>query len=222
MDHVTARGVVFDLDGTLVDSLGDIAASFNEVLVGAGHAAHPVEAYRGFVGDGVAALVERARPEGSDGDALLADMRRVYARRCNETTRPFPGMVALVHALRAQGRPLAVLSNKPHPMTLEVVDALFEAGTFACVLGQRDEVPRKPDPSGARECAAAMGCAAEHIALVGDTGVDIATARNAAMQAIVVGWGFRTAAELRAHAPDVLCEDVDALREALGLPPGAR
>ena len=207
----SVRGIVFDLDGTLIDSIGDIAAAGNTVLARQGRAPHSVQAYRGFIGNGIVNLVRRAWGLADDAagvelDAMVAEVRREYTAHCLDSTRPFPGIDELLATLRSQGIPLAVLSNKPDPMTQRMVAELFEDGTFVFVAGERSGIPRKPDPTGALQAAAALGVPADTCAMVGDLRVDIETGRAAGMRAIAVTWGMGHRDDLVAMQPDALLE----------------
>jgi len=220
------HAVVFDLDGTLLDSLEDLADAMNCVLAEAGYPLHPLEAYRYFVGDGIEALVRRAVPEAErDHDALppLIDaMRDEYARRSANKTRPYPGIPELLDALQTRSVPFAILSNKPHAATLDLVDRLLGRWRFAAVLGARDTVPKKPHPAGALEIAENLRLAPAAFAYVGDTPVDMGTARAAGMFAAGVLWGFRSEAELReAGAQALLTEPADLLTLLCPEPPPA-
>ena len=187
------RGVIFDLDGTLADSLGDIAAAMNRTLVAHGFPEHPVTAYRTFVGEGVRNLVERALPPGTEGvrDAFLAAYQADYADHLLDATRLFPGIPEVLDALQSAGMPVGVLSNKPDLPTRQMVDALCSRWAFRAVFGERPGVPRKPDPMSALALADALGAPPESVAFVGDTGVDMLTARAASMRPVGVLWGFR-------------------------------
>lgn len=189
-----AVAVIFDLDGTLLDTLGDIAAAMNRALAAVGHPGHDVAAYRAMIGEGARTLAERAAPPlvAVPGaiDALLVRYQAAYADAMVDTTRPYPGMVEVVDALVARGVPLGVLSNKPDAPTRRLVELLFP-GRFAQAFGQRDGVPRKPDPRAALELAAILGAPPATTLFVGDTAVDMATAKAAGMVAIGVRWGFR-------------------------------
>ncbi|MBM4002029.1 MAG: HAD-IA family hydrolase [Planctomycetes bacterium] len=216
------RAVLFDLDGTLVDSLADIANSANAVLVAMGFAPHSVESYRAFVGEGVAVLFQRALPETAREEATLTAcltrMREEYGRRWNETTRPYHGIMEVVASFRSRGIRLAVLSNKPHRFSCQCVDTFFPPGTFDLVLGQRDDVPRKPDAAGAMEIRAAFGLDASDCLFVGDSAVDILTARNARMSSVGVTWGFRSREELQQSGADYI---IDCPEELLAIVAGA-
>lgn len=213
--------VLFDLDGTLVDSLGDIAAALDAVLVELGHPTHTREAYRRFVGEGARELVRRALPAGLGPpeasrqlDDALARYKARYRAHLVDETRPYEGILELIAALRARGVLLAVVTNKPHDAALEVVERLFEPGTFEVVLGQKDGVPHKPDPSGPLSILRALAVAPTHALFVGDSETDIRTAKNAGLRAVAVTWGLRDRQDLEASAPDDL---VDHPREILAL-----
>jgi len=185
------RAGIFDLDGTLIDSIGDIGGAMNAALAAHGLPVHPIAAYNRFVGDGVQKLVERALGGRDElADAVLAEYRREYAERLLATTVPYPGVLDAVDALAERGIALAVLSNKPQPATQRIVAALFP-GRFRVVYGERAGVPRKPDPTAALEIATALGVAPAETAFVGDTAVDMRTAVAAGMHAVGVLWGFR-------------------------------
>jgi phosphoglycolate phosphatase len=187
------RGVIFDLDGTLVDSLGDIAAAMNRTLAARGFPTHPLDAYRSFVGDGVQKLAERALPKEAQGErtSLVAAYEADYAEHLLESSVPYPGIPELLDALSARGLPMAVLSNKPEAPTRRLVAALFGRWKFREVTGERPGVPRKPDPTAALQLARAMDVPAMDIAFIGDTLVDVSCARAAGMRPLGVLWGFR-------------------------------
>ncbi|MGE5599497.1 MAG: HAD family hydrolase [Bacteroidota bacterium] len=192
--------VLFDLDGTLLDTLDDLAASMNAVLAGRGLPGHPVEAYRHFVGDGMETLVRRALPAGSDEAAIaasLAAMRAEYGRRWADQTRPYPGVPDMLDALAARGLPMAILSNKPDDFSRLTVERLLPRWRFRAVVGMRPGVPRKPDPAAALQIASELKIPPNQFIYLGDTGTDMCTARGAGMYAVGALWGFRTAEELR-------------------------
>lgn len=196
---------LFDLDGTLVDSLADIGGAVNHALASHGLPVHPIEAYRSFVGEGVRRLVERALPVGQLelATTVLVAYRRHYAEHLLVHTAPFPGIAALLDALVARGLRLAVLSNKPDDATRTIVRALFSRWSPEPVHGERPGVPRKPDPTAALEIAGALGVEPERCLFIGDSGIDMRTARNAGMLPVGVLWGLRSAEELTrsgAHA----------------------
>jgi len=205
--HVDA--CLFDLDGTLLDTLEDLADSMNSVLAARGWPQHPVDAFRVFVGDGVEMLVRRSVPSEIVSDALVAEcvaeVRAVYAERWNVKSAAYDGIPELIAGLRARGILLGVLSNKPDAATQEVIAHYFEAGTFDEVAGMRNEIPRKPDPAGATRISELWGIPPERILYLGDTDTDMKTAVGAGMFAVGAAWGFREAEELQAHGADVVC-----------------
>jgi phosphoglycolate phosphatase len=191
------NAVIFDLDGTLIDSLADIAGAMNHALNALGMPAHPIARYRELVGEGVRNLIERALPLGRADlvDAVMAAYRPYYLAHLLDATRPFPGIPEMLAAIRV---PMAILSNKPDEPTRQIVEALFPGSPFRIVAGERPSVPRKPHPAGARAMAAVLGVAPEACLFVGDSGTDIRTAIAAGMTPLGVAWGFRPAAELEA------------------------
>lgn len=194
------QAVIFDLDGTLLDTLEDIADAMNSVLAEDGLPTHPIEAYRTFVGDGVRALARRTLPDGvTDGESIdrfTARMREAYARNWNAKTAPYPGVPELLDAVVARGTKMAVLSNKPDDFTKLCVEELLPRWRFDVVVGHRDGIPLKPDPGGAIEVAALLGVAPQRILYVGDSGMDMQTAVAAGMTPLGVLWGFRSRKEL--------------------------
>jgi phosphoglycolate phosphatase len=193
------QAAMFDLDGTLINSLEDIAVAMNRVLRDHGYAVHAIDDYRMFVGNGVVRLVERTLPAGV-GDEVRRqcadDFRTVYRDACNIKTRVYDGVPALLRSLMDRGIALAVLSNKPHPFTVACVEEYLGSYQFAAVLGQRDGVPHKPDPSGALSIANQLSLDPSQFFFLGDTCVDMQTACNAGMFPVGACWGFRHRQEL--------------------------
>lgn len=213
---IAPAAVIFDLDGTLLDTLEDLADSANEALGAFGYPEHPVESYRTFVGDGMAVLMERILPEtartAENIAAVLARYRTAYDVRWKNKTRPYPGILPLLDALTARDIPMAVLSNKPQAYTEIVMRHFLSGYRFEIIFGQRDEVPRKPDPAGALEIAEMLHLPPSNIAFIGDTSTDMITATAAGMIAVGVRWGFRTEAELRdCGAAHILAEPAGLL-----------
>jgi phosphoglycolate phosphatase len=194
------RAVIFDLDGTLVNSLADLADSMNEVLAACGHPTHPEDAYRRFVGDGLAQLVERALPAEARQDQvvelLTRRMSEVYAGRQTARTRPYPGVPELLGALAERGLRTAILTNKADGPAREIAAALLEPHVFDRVRGARPGVPLKPDPTAALELASELGTKPSSCVFVGDSEIDIRTGRAAGMPTIGVTWGFRAERDL--------------------------
>lgn len=211
---MSIKAVCFDLDGTLLDTLADLADSMNRTLDRHGLPAHPVEAYKTFVGNGLAVLVSRAAPA-ADADLaqqLIDGMRAEYAKRWAERTRPYDGIPEMLNGIAARGLPMAILSNKPHDFTQICVAELLPHWSFECVQGVSDDVPPKPDPTGAAKVAAALGTSADEILYVGDSDTDMKTATAAGMFAVGVLWGFREADELSANgARKLIAKPADLL-----------
>jgi len=209
--------VIFDLDGTLVDTLRDIADSVNHVLRRLSLPTHPLKAFRLLVGDGSRTMVSRALPP--DRQDLLDDALRLqighYAAHLCDHSRPYPGIPETLSALRARGLRAAVFSNKPDSLTQALITRLFEPGAFAVVLGQRPDRPLKPDPAGALEIAAELRLPPVQIAYVGDSGVDMQTARAAGMTPLGAAWGFRTHDELLQHGASAVLDDPARLFDLL-------
>lgn len=200
--------VVFDLDGTLLDTLRDIGETGNLVLEEFGHAAHPLEDYRRFVGDGVKTLMERIFPESArDPQTIASAVARfgeIYQDRWHATSQLYPGIRTLLSELTARNVPMTVLSNKPQAFTELCVQHFLAEWRFAIVYGMREGVPRKPDPTAALDQAARLQLAPAACAYVGDSSVDMQTATSAGMTAFGVAWGFRSITELRAHGAQAI------------------
>lgn len=211
--------VIFDLDGTLLDTIGDLAAASNHMLRLRGLAEHTLDDYRRFVGNGILRLVERALPEALRTPAAVqaarADFLAFYIDHIDLETRPYAGIPALLEELARRGIRLAVASNKFQAGTEKLVRRFFPAIPFAAVLGQRPDVPLKPDPAVVREILTQCGIPAEKTLYVGDSGIDIETARAAGVRSVGVTWGFRSRTELEAAGADRLADRAEAILEAL-------
>jgi phosphoglycolate phosphatase len=193
-------GVIFDLDGTLADTLEDIAAAMNRVLGGRWLPVHSTASYKLMIGKGLRNLVGQTLPVGMRTEetivACLDELIAGYREHCLDKTHLYDGVADLVSRLRADGVKLAVLSNKADDLTRHIVGALFAPGTFAVVVGARQGQPLKPDPAVALLVGDRLGVPPGRIAYLGDSGVDMRTALAAGMTAIGVSWGFRTRDEL--------------------------
>ena len=217
-----AKAVLFDLDGTLLDTLRDLADSGNEVLAGRGLPPHPLDAYRTFIGNGMVNLARdvfppEMRPETEEEiAAVLAEYRAAYGRNWRNTTVPFPGIAEVLDRLVADRVPIGVVSNKAHDFTLQCVEVFLDAWKWDVLIGAREGHPRKPDPAGAIEAAAVLGVEPGGCFFVGDSDVDMMTARNAGMRAIGVSWGFRPVEELLEAGAEVILDSPGDLLELLG------
>ena len=204
------QAVIFDLDGTLLDTLEDIGDAANRVLSARGFPVHPIDAYRFFVGNGVAVLITRALPEDQrDAETVrscLEAYRADYGRHWNVKTRLYDGVSAMLDALTTRDLKLAILSNKPHEFSQECVREFLSTWSFDVVFGQRDGVPLKPDPTGALAIAHTLGIPSAAFLYLGDTAVDIKTAIAAGMTPVGVLWGFRSMEELRESGATILIE----------------
>lgn len=203
------KAVVFDLDGTLVNSLQDLAQSANAMLTSYGLPTHAIEQYRYFVGNGSRKLIERILPEAKRTDVnfvntALAKYKAIYAQQVLQTTKPYDGILELLVTLKKLGLKLGVCTNKPMEDAKEIVSVLFNAHTFEAIIGDREGVPPKPNPANALAVAEALQVAPSEVLYLGDSSVDMETAKNANFFAVGVLWGFRDADELRASGAQVL------------------
>ena len=206
--HPKVQAIIFDLDGTLLDTLADIGDSVNQMLAETGLPGHTTDDYRRFIGNGIRMLVTRALPIDNRSaamvDACVRRARELYWLNWKNKTRPYDGITDLLDLLRTKGLPLAVLSNKPHDFTVRYVDAFFVKGDFSVVMGQSDRFPVKPDPASALEIARQIGPAPSTFLFVGDSAVDMRTAGAAGMHAVGAAWGFRGPRELRENGCQTL------------------
>jgi len=204
------RLVIFDLDGTLLDTLSDLAHCANFALKQNGFTAHPIEAYKYFVGNGVLKLFERALPENEKTPENIERLRAVffpyYELHNADYTTPYPGIPELLETLREKGVQLAVASNKYHKATEELILKYFPEIAFAAVFGQREGLPVKPHPAVVFEILDKVGVSAEETLYVGDSGVDMETAANSGVASVGVTWGFRPRSELEAAGACYIAE----------------
>lgn len=191
------KGFIFDLDGTLINSLDDIAQSMNRALAFYGLNPHPAQAYKLFVGNGVKVLAQRAAAQNSTKwEEVYAFYMEDYQKNSRVHTKPYEGIMEMLTSLCDQNIPVAVFSNKPHRDTLQVVKHFFPAVPFVAIRGQVEGIPVKPDPMGALLVAKEMNLDPKNIYYAGDSGVDMACATGANMVPVGVTWGFRDEKEL--------------------------
>lgn len=202
--------VFFDLDGTLLDTLGDIADSANRVLRELNLSTHNTDSYRHFIGNGVEMLMKRALPESRQDRATIESstqaFRRIYNQHWNVYTKPYDGVIDTLKELADRHLGLAVLSNKPDDLTKKCVRGFFPNCPFDVVTGHNNATPPKPHPAEANRIAEAMGVSPKKILFVGDSAVDMETARSAGMYPVGALWGFRSLEELRDSGAQILIE----------------
>ena len=209
------RAIIWDLDGTLLDTLQDLTASVNAALLAHGCPCRTREEVRRFVGNGVEKHMRRAMPEGDtavDFDRLFFDFRAHYAGHCNDATAPYPGIMEALKELKQQGVPMAVVSNKLDPAVKALCETHF-GNLIGVAIGECEGVRRKPAPDSVLRAMELLG--STDAVYIGDSEVDIATAKNAGLPCICVGWGFRSEAALRAAGAEQIALDVEALMELL-------
>jgi len=213
---ITYRAVFFDMDGTLLDTLEDLAAAINGALAEHDLPGHPRQAVQGFVGAGMPTLVRRALPGDRRGDeqlnaAVLEATRRVYRGCWADNTRPYPGVPGLLDALADRGLHMAILSNKPHDFARDMAERFLGTQPFSQVRGVLPGGPLKPDPAAALEMAASLKLAPEQVVFVGDSPTDVETALAAGMQPVGVSWGFRGSRALSSAGAEVVLDRPEEL-----------
>lgn len=205
--------VIFDLDGTLLNTIDDLADAGNHVCAAHGWPTHTVEEFKLMVGNGIPKLVERFVPEGLEKTALaaaLSEFSAYYDVHKADKTAPYAGIPEAVAALKGAGVRMAVLSNKAHDLAGPVVEGYFP-GVFPVVQGALPSVPTKPDPTLLRQLMARLGAQPETTLFVGDSNVDIRTGKNGGLTACGVLWGFRSRRELEAEGADCIVETPEQL-----------
>lgn len=204
------KAVVFDLDGTLLDTIDDLGNSMNSVLESMGFPQHTIPEYKKLIGRGLRNLVAGALPwESQDEitiDECLDKMFHEYGKRWGDKTLPYEGIPELLDALSRNKIRKAILSNKEHSLTLRVVEKFLCRWTFEAVFGERSGIPRKPDPASAFEIIKILGIPGEEIVYLGDSGSDMETAVRAGMYPVGALWGFRDADELTEHGAELLIQ----------------
>lgn len=212
------KACIFDLDGTLADSLESIAYPANLALEAVGLKPNPVESYKGFAGDGAVVMLQRSLIAAGDTELKLFDRARevhkvTYEKHCMYKIRAFDGIEKLLDELKKRRIKIACLTNKPHNRALDVIYGMFGEGYFDFVLGQCDEIERKPSPMGALYIAEKFKVKPECCIYIGDTNTDMKTGKSAGMFTVGVTWGFRDRKELiDNHADAVIDEPLDILR----------
>lgn len=212
------NAVIFDLDGTLVDSIEDIAISMNEVLKEKNYKQHQINEYKYFIGNGAKTLVEKASPQETskeEQEELLERFKEIYKEKIDTTTKVYEGIYELLEKLEKNSYKKAILSNKPHNFTKTCVEKFFKDYDFINISGQKAELPKKPAPDAALNIAKQLETHPANIYFVGDTKVDMQTAKNSGMKAIGVLWGFRDEKELRENGADFIVKNAQELFEIL-------
>ena len=215
---------IFDLDGTLTDTLESLSYSVNATLRELGLGQITDEQCKAFVGSGARALIERSLQAAGDKNLKLADKAmeiygRIFKENCTYHVAPYEGIVEVLRSLKHDEMILAVLSNKPHIQTEEVVRTFFGDNLFSCVKGQQEGIPRKPDPAAAILIAENFHVSAEQCVYIGDSDVDMQTGRAAGMMTVGVTWGFRTKSVLLEHGA---IHTIDRPEELLSIVKGAK
>lgn len=210
--------VIFDLDGTLLNTIEDLTSSVNYVLKKHEYPTHSVEQYKYFVGDGITKLIERAVPKELCTAELVAklqsDFVEYYAIHGKDNTKLYDGIMELLSELKNRNVMLAVASNKHHPATIDIINHYFSDDTFSLVYGKREGVDPKPDPTIVHDIIRQSGVVARQVLYVGDSSTDMQTAQNALVCPVGVTWGFRTRQELDSHGARYI---IDSPMELLSL-----
>lgn len=211
---------IFDLDGTLTDTLESLTYSVNATLKELELPEITMEQCREFVGNGAKVLIERALKASGDQELVLLDRgmetyKRIFGENCTYHVEPYDDVLQMLDELRNMGIQTAVLSNKPHLQTVAVVTDILGKGRFACILGQRDGIARKPDPAGVYEIISRIGISKEECLYIGDSEVDMETAKRAEVTSVGVTWGFRSKDVLKQAGADYLIDTPRELMEIM-------
>lgn len=214
---------IFDLDGTIADTLESMGNTCNSVLEEYGFGLHPLEAYKTFVGDAVGKLIERALLAAGDTvaendlpthyEAVLEAYKARFATTCTQNVTAYDGMQETLTQLKENGAKLAVFTNKRHPQAVEVVETVYGKGFFDAILGEGNGFDRKPSPEGALHLAETFGVAPARCVYIGDTNTDMETGLAAGMYTVGVTWGFREREELEAYGPAKIIDAPEELLE---------
>jgi phosphoglycolate phosphatase len=210
MEPMPYKAILFDLDGTLLNTLEDLGNAVNRVLSKKGFPTHKLDAYRYFIGEGTTMLITRALPKEKLNDSTIRACQEAflkdYGHNWNVKTRPYDGVTEMLDALTARRLKMAVLSNKPHVFTKRCVTDLLSTWAFAAVVGESDTVPQKPDPAGALKVAECLNIPPADFLYLGDSAIDMKTAIAAGMFPVGVLWGFRPMEELKENGAQALIE----------------
>lgn len=205
------NAIIFDLDGTLLNTINDISESMNRVLIENNLPIHPTKSYFNFIGNGALKLVERAVPNEKNHkillDTYLKRYREIYEENWNIETKPYKDIDLMLASLKHLEIPISVLSNKPHSDVLKCIEYFFETNTFAEVSGQKNGIPHKPAPDGVFNIINKLGVNKKETIFVGDSSVDIKTAKAACITSVGVSWGFRTKEELLDNGADYIIDN---------------
>ncbi len=219
MDSHRFQAVIFDLDGTLLDTLHDLGDSMNRLLQRHGWPVHPPSSYKMFVGNGARKLIERAVPADQHTPEVLDQCYREfiedYRQNWAKKTAPYTGIPELIDSLYNRGIRMSVLSNKIHDFTVRCVERFLAPEKFQLIFGERPGIPRKPDPAGALEIAEKTGIAPENTVYVGDTAIDMQTGTAAGMYTVGVLWGFRSRQELEENGAMHIIERPEELMDVI-------
>jgi phosphoglycolate phosphatase len=212
------KSVIFDLDGTLIDSIQDIADSSNIMLKQNGFKTHPVESYISWIGNGARLLIERTIPEIKDPakiDKLLNEYRSIYEENCLIKTKIYASMDRFLDSLTLLNIPISILTNKPHSETLKITDNLLKNWNFKFILGQREGYPKKPDPKVAIEIANELNIDPKEFLFIGDSSTDIRTALAAGMKPVGVNWGYGTNGSMKEAGGKIFYDNPEDLLQLL-------
>ena len=209
------KAVLFDMDGTLLDTLDDLRDGVNLMLARRGYPLRTMEEIRAFVGNGARQLIRLAIPQGTDAEtveSVLTDYQQWYKENYCIKTCPYDGVEKILAALSAEGVPMAVVTNKPDATARQLAEKFFPD---LPAFGQKDEIPKKPAPDMVHNALRELGVTVQDAVYVGDSEVDVATARNAGLPLIAVSWGFRTREQLRAAGAEMIVDTAEELWECL-------
>lgn len=211
--------IIFDLDGTLLDTLQDLGDSCNAILEQYGYPTHPLESYKKFVGNGVRMLIERALPEHARNEdiitCLLIAFKERYEEKTHSYTKPYAGIIQLLQTLKSSGYLISIASNKYHEAVLPLVAQYFPEISFDLILGHRNGHPAKPDPDIVFDTLNILNVRPDDCYYLGDSSVDMDTAHNAGVLAIGVSWGFREVEELKRHGATYIIDEPKQLLDIL-------